>query len=84
MSILRNWDVSAIMISLLPGGKGSTGIVRKLLTPAVNSARSAVQVEWKNGRKDDYRVGYKGKMDLRFIEEAPGLECYPKHLPVYG
>ena len=72
------------MILLLSGGQGSTGVVVELMTPAVHSARSTVKVEWENGRKNVYRVGYKGKMDLQFTEEAPGLECYPQHLPVFG
>ena len=72
------------MILLLPGGQGSTGLVLELKTLAAHSARGMVKVEWGNGSKNVYRVGYEGKMDLQFVEEAPGLECYPQHLPVFG
>ncbi|XP_070207420.1 E3 ubiquitin-protein ligase MIB2-like isoform X2 [Littorina saxatilis] len=65
------------------GGQGSTGRVLELLTPAAHSARSTVKVEWENGRKNVYRLGYKGKVDLQYTEEAPGLECYPQHLPPF-
>nr|KAG5688878.1 hypothetical protein BaRGS_016446 [Batillaria attramentaria] len=66
------------------GGPGKTGRVIELQTPAAHSARSTVKVEWEStGRKNVYRMGYKGKVDLQYTEEAPGLECYPQHLPAF-
>ncbi|KAK7485776.1 hypothetical protein BaRGS_00022957 [Batillaria attramentaria] len=65
------------------GGEGNEGRVLDLVTPAATSARSTVKVEWKNGFKNMYRVGFKGKVDLQYKEEAPGGECYPQHLPVF-
>lgn len=64
------------------GGVGSTGHVLELQTPAAHSARSTVKVQWDStGKKNVYRMGYKGKVDLQYVEEAPGVECYPQHLP---
>lgn len=65
------------------GGDGCQGRVVDLVTPAAHSARSTVKVEWQNGFKNVYRVGFKGKVDLKFTEESPGGECYPQHLPVF-
>lgn len=66
------------------GGAEMTGRVLEVQTPAAHSARSTVKVEWgESGRKNIYRMGYKGKVDLQYTEEAPGVECYPQHLPVF-
>lgn len=65
------------------GGEGKTGTVLDVLTPGPHTARSTVKVRWENGRCNVYRLGYKGKMDLQYTEEAPGIECYPRHLPVF-
>ena len=67
-----------------PGGKGIEGVVTELLTPGSNSARSTMKVKWNSGGSNVYRVGYKGKVDIRYTEESPGGECYPQHLPVFG
>ncbi|KAL8587340.1 hypothetical protein ACOMHN_045587 [Nucella lapillus] len=65
------------------GGQGNTGTVLELVTPASHSARSTVKVQWEKGKNNIYRLGYKGKVDLQYTEEAPGIECYPQHLPVF-
>ncbi|PVD35618.1 hypothetical protein C0Q70_02581 [Pomacea canaliculata] len=61
-----------------PSGKGNTGQVMEVLT-----TRSLIQVEWENGSRNVYRLGYKGKVDLQYEEEAPGMECYLQHLPFF-
>ncbi|KAK7485777.1 hypothetical protein BaRGS_00022958, partial [Batillaria attramentaria] len=65
------------------GGSGKEGTVVDLLTPADYSARSTVRVKWNSGGTNVYRVGFKGKMDLKYTEESPGGECYPDHLPIF-
>ncbi|KAK7471424.1 hypothetical protein BaRGS_00035912, partial [Batillaria attramentaria] len=66
------------------GGRGKEGFVLDVVTPGAESARSTVKVEWKSGGCNVYRVGFKGKVDLQYTEEAPGGECYPQHLPNYS
>ncbi|XP_070206565.1 E3 ubiquitin-protein ligase MIB2-like [Littorina saxatilis] len=74
----RDWEWSD-----QDGGPGSEGHVLDIITPATNSARSTVKVEWTGNKfKNVYRVGFKGKVDLQYSEEAPGGECYPHHLPI--
>lgn len=73
-----------ISFDLCSGGKGNTGQVMKVLTPAARSTRSLIQVLWENGFQNAYRLGYKAKVNLQHEEEAPGMECYLQHLPVFG
>ncbi|XP_048238902.1 E3 ubiquitin-protein ligase MIB2-like [Haliotis rufescens] len=63
------------------GGSGKEGTVTALVTPGSRSARSAVRVQWGSGPERTYRVGQDGKVEVRFTEEGPGIEYYPKHLP---
>lgn len=72
------------MMCLVVGGKGQKGLVCDLVAMGANSARSGVQVEWKDGSRSNYRLGFKGKVDLQYTEESPGGECYPRHLPAFG
>lgn len=53
------------------------------MSPSVESAHSMVKVEWSSGQKNVYRLGFKGKVDLQYTEEAPGAEFYPQHLPAF-
>ncbi|XP_041377260.1 E3 ubiquitin-protein ligase MIB2-like [Gigantopelta aegis] len=64
------------------GGRGKRGTVKSLVTPHPKSPRSAVNVKWQSGKFSVCRVGYKGKMDIKYTDEAPGVEYYPQHLPV--
>ncbi|XP_076451914.1 E3 ubiquitin-protein ligase MIB2-like isoform X2 [Babylonia areolata] len=64
------------------GGIGTDGQVVDIVTAATQSTRSLVKVRWGNGFTNVYRLGFKGKVDLRYLEESPGGECYPHHLPV--
>ncbi|PVD37114.1 hypothetical protein C0Q70_04109 [Pomacea canaliculata] len=71
------------VFNMCSGGKGAIGQVVEVFTPAAHSARSVVRVEWENGIRNVYRMGFKGKVDLQYEEEAPGVECYLQHLPVF-
>ncbi|XP_073976711.1 E3 ubiquitin-protein ligase mind bomb 2 isoform X2 [Rhodnius prolixus] len=46
--------------------------------------RSVVNVTWASGLTNIYRVGHKGKVDLRCIELSNGGTYYPLHLALLG
>ncbi|XP_022903103.2 E3 ubiquitin-protein ligase MIB2 [Onthophagus taurus] len=64
------------------GGEGFTGTVCEIgKTGAINSPDKTVVVQWDNGVRTNYRVGYNGKYDLRVIDNAqigvkhPNIVC---------
>ncbi|XP_077291024.1 E3 ubiquitin-protein ligase mind bomb 2 isoform X2 [Arctopsyche grandis] len=63
---------------------GSTGIVTDIICWGNESSRSVARVKWKDGTKNDYRVGHNGIMDLKFETPALGGNCYRSHCPIYG
>lgn len=48
------------------------------------SSRSVATVTWSSGTTNVYRVGYKGCVDLCYVEEATGGVYYKDHLPLLG
>ena len=48
------------------------------------SSRSVATVTWSSGSTNVYRLGYKGCVDLCYIEEATSGTYYKEHLPVLG
>ncbi|KAL3861980.1 hypothetical protein ACJMK2_007986 [Sinanodonta woodiana] len=62
------------------GGPGSPGTVVDICSFGAGCNRNAVRVQWKNGEKNVYRMGSRGKVDLKCTEEAPGIEYYKDHL----
>ena len=47
--------------------------------------RSIAEIEWKESRKKNvYRIGHKGKVDLHYKEPGSGGYYYVQHLPVLG
>lgn len=49
------------------------------------SGRSVANVLWMStGGTNVYRLGHKGKMDIKYIEESTGGSYYKDHLPVLG
>ncbi|XP_046558772.1 E3 ubiquitin-protein ligase MIB2-like isoform X1 [Haliotis rubra] len=64
------------------GGPGGKGHVTSLNTPTTLSARSVVEVAWETGHTNSYHMGHKGLVDLKYTDEAPGPDYYPKHLPL--
>lgn len=48
------------------------------------SARSVVNVTWTSGSTNVYRLGHKGKVDIKCVQEASGGSYYREHLPVLG
>lgn len=48
------------------------------------SSRSVATVTWSSGSTNVYRLGYKGCVDLCYVEEATAGTYYKEHLPVLG
>ncbi|KAG5886403.1 hypothetical protein JTB14_030762 [Gonioctena quinquepunctata] len=64
------------------GGEGNVGTVCEIgRTGTVGSPDKTVVVQWDNGSRTNYRVGYEGKYDLRVIDNAqigvrqPNIVC---------
>ncbi len=48
------------------------------------SGRSVANVTWVGGVTNVYRLGHKGKVDLKYIADASGGHYYRDHLPTLG
>lgn len=48
------------------------------------SCRSVATVTWSTGSTNVYRLGYKGCVDLCYVEEAMSGTYYKDHLPLLG
>lgn len=48
------------------------------------SGRSVANVNWLCGSTNVYRVGHKGKVDLKVVQPATNGYVYTQHLPVLG
>ncbi|XP_020637982.3 E3 ubiquitin-protein ligase MIB2 [Pogona vitticeps] len=66
------------------GGEGKTGRVVDIRGWDVETGRSVASVTWADGTTNVYRVGHKGKVDLKCIVEASGGFYYKEHLPKLG
>ncbi|KAK3088128.1 hypothetical protein FSP39_015105 [Pinctada imbricata] len=68
------------------GGNGQKGKVEDVRNfGSVAGGRNAVRVRWdKTGEANVYRVGCKGKVDLKCVSEGSGTYYYKDHLPVLG
>ncbi|OCT72647.1 uncharacterized protein LOC100158387 isoform X2 [Xenopus laevis] len=66
------------------GGEGKVGRVVDIRGWDVETGRSVASVTWADGTTNVYRVGHKGKVDLKCITDAPGGHFYKDHLPKLG
>ncbi|XP_061456811.1 E3 ubiquitin-protein ligase MIB2 [Rhineura floridana] len=66
------------------GGEGKTGRVVDIRGWDVETGRSVASVTWTDGTTNVYRVGHKGKVDVKCIAEASGGFYYKEHLPKLG
>ncbi|XP_052131262.1 uncharacterized protein LOC113214724 isoform X3 [Frankliniella occidentalis] len=68
------------------GGEGKTGVMSwGLKVKDGTPTRSWVEVKWDSSRvRADYRLGYKGYVDLKYTKDASGGHYYPDHLPLLG
>lgn len=48
------------------------------------TSHSVANVTWTSGSTNVYRVGHKGKMDLKYMEASAGGSYYRDHLPLLG
>ena len=48
------------------------------------SGRSVAHVTWGSGSMNVYRMGHKGKVDLKYTHATSGGSYYRDHLPVLG
>ncbi|XP_055984403.1 E3 ubiquitin-protein ligase MIB2 isoform X1 [Sorex fumeus] len=66
------------------GGEGKPGRVVDIRGWDVETGRSVASVTWADGTTNVYRVGHKGKVDLKCVVVAPGGFYYKEHLPRLG
>ncbi|KAM8954859.1 E3 ubiquitin-protein ligase MIB2 isoform 3-T3 [Lycaon pictus] len=66
------------------GGEGKLGRVVDIRGWDVETGRSVASVTWADGTTNVYRVGHKGKVDLKCVNEAAGGFYYKEHLPKLG
>ncbi|XP_027622312.1 E3 ubiquitin-protein ligase MIB2 isoform X4 [Tupaia chinensis] len=66
------------------GGEGRPGRVVDIRGWDVETGRSVASVTWADGTTNVYRVGHKGKVDLKCVGEAAGGFYYKEHLPRLG
>ena len=60
------------------------GKVTKVVTWGKTSYRGGMNVTWNNGRKNAYRCGAEGCVDLILIAESEVISYFPQHLPALG
>ncbi|XP_077007700.1 E3 ubiquitin-protein ligase MIB2 isoform X2 [Tamandua tetradactyla] len=66
------------------GGEGKPGRVVDIRGWDVETGRSVASVTWADGTTNVYRVGHKGKVDLKCVGAAAGGLYYKEHLPRLG
>lgn len=69
---------------ICPGGDGKVGQVIDIRGWDNESRRSVANVMWSSGSTNVYRLGHKGKVDLKYTVESEGGKYYRDHLPVLG
>lgn len=78
------FKVSFSPFCLIVGGEGKTGKVLDIRGWDNESERSVANVTWTSGSTNVYRLGHKGKVDLKYIQDAVGGYYYRDHLPILG
>ncbi|RUS90925.1 hypothetical protein EGW08_001322 [Elysia chlorotica] len=66
------------------GGDGKIGKVSDIRGWDSESGRSVAHVTWSSGSTNVYRMGHKGKVDLKYTHATSGGSYYKDHLPVLG
>ncbi|XP_033102784.1 E3 ubiquitin-protein ligase MIB2-like isoform X3 [Anneissia japonica] len=66
------------------GGEGKHGKINDIRGWDNESGRSVANVTWSAGTTNVYRIGHKGKVDLKYIQDGPGGYYYKDHLPRLG
>lgn len=87
MPVLVLVSVGVLVVAVFTswtGGEGKTGRVVDIRGWDVETGRSVASVTWSDGTTNVYRIGHKGKVDLKCIVEASGGFYYKEHLPRLG
>ncbi|XP_062855241.1 E3 ubiquitin-protein ligase MIB2 isoform X2 [Trichomycterus rosablanca] len=66
------------------GGEGKIGKVVDIRGWDQESGRSVASVTWSSGTTNVYRMGHKGKVDLKYVCDGQGGYYYKEHLPKLG
>lgn len=66
------------------GGAGKIGKVVDIRGWTTDSFRSVANVIWPSGVSNVYRLGHRGKVDLKYVAEADGGKYYRDHLPIFS
>lgn len=69
---------------VIDGGEGYVGTVCEIgKSGTAGSPDKTVVIQWDNGTRTNYRVGYMGKYDLRVIDNAQiGKNCHLYYDPL--
>jgi len=71
-------------VVLLVGGCGKQGRVLDIRGWDSESGRSVANIAWDTGSTNVYRLGHKGKIDLKYIQDSGGGGYYREHLLKLG
>ena len=69
---------------VLKGGCGKQGVVLDIRGWDNESGRSVANIAWDSGSTNVYRLGHKGKIDLKYLQDASGGFYYREHLLKLG
>ena len=69
---------------VLTGGCGKQGVVLDIRGWDNESGRSVANIAWDSGSTNVYRLGHKGKIDLKYVQDASGGFYYRDHLLKLG
>lgn len=73
------------IINVTFAGGNNRGIVTDVCGWDDNTDWNACHVTWShNDSSNLYRIGYEGKVDLKYVEDAPDGYYYRDHLPITG
>ena len=75
----RDWDWGD-----QDGGLGSQGWVKDVTNWNDQTGNSVACVIWSGQKENLYRLGHKGKVDVRCVTHSSGGTIFPSHLPVLG
>lgn len=73
-----------VCVCVWAGGEGKVGKVVDIRGWDQESGRSVASVTWSNGTTNVYRMGHKGKVDLKYVSDVQGGFYYKEHLPKLG
>lgn len=80
----RSRASACVLLLSQTGGEGKIGKVVDIRGWDQESGRSVASVTWSNGTTNVYRMGHKGKVDLKYVSDGQGGYYYKEHLPKLG